>query len=174
MTMMPPRSSATASAARNTFSPRGHLLLKMLSTPSEKAMSVAMGIAMPRCMSGLGGHTRMNTMTGMSMPPQAPITGASAFLTEESSPHRTSRLISSPTLRKNIAIRKSLMNVPKDIGTPPWLKMLKPPILTLTGSSHKRRYISPQGLFATMRAATVAMINKTLLLMYFRSMLMNA
>ena len=105
MTMMPPKSSATASVARKTFSPMGQRLLKMLKQPSEKAMSVAIGMAMPRSMTGSPQQTRKKTMTGTSMPPQAPMTGARAFLTFDSSPHSTSRFISRPTLRKNMAIR---------------------------------------------------------------------
>ena len=47
ITSMPPMSSTTASVVRNTFSPIGTLLPSMASTPSEKAMSVAIGIAHP-------------------------------------------------------------------------------------------------------------------------------
>ena len=83
----------------------GTRLEKTESTPSEKAMSVAMGMAIPRCMAGSAGQIRWKTMTGTSIPPQAPMTGASAFFTLESSPQSISRLISSPTLRKKMAIR---------------------------------------------------------------------
>ena len=139
MTMMPPKSSATARAARNIFKPIGQRLLKILRQPSENAISVAMGIAIPRSMTGSFRQTRKNTITGTIMPPQAPMTGARAFFMLDNSPQSTSRLISKPTLRKKMAIRKSLMKAPKCRACPPWLNRLKPPILRLTGNSQNFR-----------------------------------
>ena len=45
---MPPMSSTTANAVRNIFRLNGTRLPSKLSTPNEKAMSVAIGIAIPR------------------------------------------------------------------------------------------------------------------------------
>ena len=47
MTSMPPMSSTTANAVRNIFRLNGTRLPSKLSTPNEKAMSVAIGIAIP-------------------------------------------------------------------------------------------------------------------------------
>ena len=102
---MPPRSSATARAARKTFRLTGHRLLKMLRQPSENAMSVAIGMVMPRSMMGFFGHIRKKSITGTIMPPQAPMMGARAFFMLDSSPHSSSRFISRPTLRKKTAMR---------------------------------------------------------------------
>ena len=107
--MIPPRSSATARAARKTLRPTGTRVLNTERTPNEKAISVAIGMARPLCMSASAGLTSQKTRTGTIIPPQAPMIGRRAFLSEESSPTRISRLISRPTERKNIAIRKSLM-----------------------------------------------------------------
>ena len=109
MTMMPPRSSATANVARNTFSDSGTRLPNTDRTPNEKAMSVAIGTASPRNMVGSSGHTSQNTATGTSIPPQAPIKGNSALRGEASSPTRISRLIYSPTDKKKMAMKKSLI-----------------------------------------------------------------
>ena len=58
----------------------------------------------------------MQTITGKIMPPHAPMTGARAFFTLDNSTTSSSRFISSPTVRKKMAIRKSLMKAPKDIA----------------------------------------------------------
>ena len=110
ITKIPPKSSATASVVRNTFRPMGTLLPNIANTPSEKAMSVAIGMAAPRIMPASEGQTSRKISTGMSIPPHAPMMGRMAFLMEESSPTRISRLISKPTERKKMAIRKSLMS----------------------------------------------------------------
>ena len=47
MTRMPPISSTTAKAVRKTFKLSGTRLPNKLSTPSEKAISVAIGMARP-------------------------------------------------------------------------------------------------------------------------------
>ena len=45
--MIAPKSSIIAKAVKNTFSERGTLLPKRDNTPSEKAISVAEGMAQP-------------------------------------------------------------------------------------------------------------------------------
>ena len=47
MTKMPPMSSTTANAVRKIFRLMGTRLPNRLSTPSEKAISVAIGMANP-------------------------------------------------------------------------------------------------------------------------------
>ena len=79
-------------------------------------MSVAIGMASPRCIAASDGHTRAKRSTGTSIPPHAPIIGRSAFSLVESSPTLISLLISRPTERKNIAMRKSLMTAPRLIA----------------------------------------------------------
>ena len=113
MAMIPPRSSATAKAARNIFNPIGTLLLKTERTPREKAISVAIGMAIPLCIAGSDGHTRLKISTGTIIPPQAPMIGRRALSLVDSSPTLISLLISRPTARKKIAIRKSLINSPR-------------------------------------------------------------
>ena len=173
MTMIPPRSSATASAARNIFRPSGTLLLKIDSTPNENAMSVAIGIATPRSISGSLGHRSQKNSTGMSIPPHAPIIGRRAFCRVESSPTRISRFISNPTERKNIAIRKSLMTCISVIVCPLWLKRLKLPIESVTSCCQNLKYSSFNGEFATMSASMVITISTPLVLTYLLIMLMK-
>jgi hypothetical protein len=57
ITKIPPISSTTAKAVRKIFRLNGTRLPSRLSTPNEKAMSVAIGIAIP-CVSGVPGVTR--------------------------------------------------------------------------------------------------------------------
>ena len=99
-------------AARNIFKPTGTLLLKTERTPKEKAISVAIGMAIPLCINGSDGHIRLKISTGTIIPPHAPIIGRRALSGVDSSPTLISLLISRPTDRKNMAIRKSLMNSP--------------------------------------------------------------
>ena len=171
--MMPPRSSATANAARKTLSPVGTLVLNTDSTPSENAMSVAMGIAIPRCMSASPGHSSQNTITGSNIPPHAPITGSMAFFIEDSSPTKISRLISSPTERKNSAIRKSFITCNSVMLCPWWLNRLKFPTEMLTGCCQKSKYHSFAAVFAHIRARMVQMMSSTLDDAYFLSMLLK-
>ncbi len=82
MTRMPPKSSATANVAKNIFRPMGTRLPNMESTPNENAMSVAMGMAVPRSIRASSGQVRKKKKisTGMAMPPQAPMMGEQGFL----------------------------------------------------------------------------------------------
>jgi hypothetical protein len=56
--------------------------------------------------------------TGIIMPPQAPMMGSSAWRKDRNSPTIISRLISSPTVKKKMAISASLMNASMLIGSP--------------------------------------------------------
>ena len=107
--MIPPRSSATASAAKNTFKPIGTLVLNTANTPNENAISVAIGMAIPLCISASEGHTKAKIRTGTIIPPHAPMIGSMALSLVDNSPTRISRLISRPTERKKMAMRKSLI-----------------------------------------------------------------
>ena len=64
--------------ARNIFRPMGTRLPNMESTPNENAMSVAIGIALPRSISGSSGQVRTKINTGIAIPPQAPMMGSRA------------------------------------------------------------------------------------------------
>ena len=68
---------------------------------------IAIGIAMPRVISGLSGQKSTNSNTGIIIPPHAPMIGSMAFFIVESSPTRISLLISSPTERKKIETNMS-------------------------------------------------------------------
>ena len=171
--MIPPRSSATASAARKILSPIGTLLSNIDSTPSENAMSVAIGMATPRIISGSLGQVTQKKSTGMSMPPQAPMIGSIAFLRDDSSPTRISLFISRPTDRKNIAMRKSLITSTSAIGWPLWLNRLKSPIERLTSLFQKLKNSPFSDEFARIRASTVLMMRTALLFTYFFTMLLK-
>ena len=107
--MMPPISSTTARVVRNILSDMGTRLPSIASTPSEKAISVAMGMAAPLLKSVPALNIRY-IPTGTTMPPIAAMIGRSACLNELNSPTSTSRFISSPIVKKNIAMRASFMN----------------------------------------------------------------
>jgi hypothetical protein len=93
---------------RNTTSPAGIRFFNKVSTPIEKAMSVAIGIAQPVASTPERLNARY-TPAGTTIPPTAATSGSMAREKELSSPSTSSRLISSPTTRKKIAIRPSLI-----------------------------------------------------------------
>jgi hypothetical protein len=98
--------------------------------------------------------------------------GSMALSLVESSPTLISRLISRPTERKKIAIRKSFIICPKDRECPPWLKKLNSPIDRDTGICHKEKYqFLMQGILAQKRASTVKIINTMLELTYLLNLL---
>ena len=103
------RSSAIASAVRKTFSEIGTLSPSIESMHTAKAMSVAVGIPHPLAAT-VPWLTTVYMRAGKITPPKAAMMGSRAFFMEESSPWATSRLISSPTVKKNITIRMSLIN----------------------------------------------------------------
>ena len=75
-----------------------------------KAMSVAAGIAQPRHKPGSLCVTARNTSAGTTMPAKAAMTGMALAARSASAPTSASRLISSPTSRKNTAINPSLIH----------------------------------------------------------------
>ena len=172
--MMPPRSSATASAARKTFSPTGTLVLKIASTPRENAISVAIGMARPLCICGLPPLRIAYISTGTIIPPHAPMIGRSAFFNDDNSPTRISRLISRPTERKKMAMRKSLITCMIVIGCPPWLKKLKLPIdKDISFCQNSLYHCAVAGQFAQISARTVHNMSMTLELTWLLILLMK-
>ena len=106
-------------------------------------------------------------ITGIIIPPQAPIIGNRAFSFDDNSPTLISLLISKPTDKKKIAIRKSLIIWPKEMGCPLWLKKLKWPIDRLTGCCQNEKYHSLiPGRLAMTSADMVKNINITLEFVY--------
>ena len=134
--MIPPMSSTTAKAVRNIFKLNGTFFPNKERTPRENAMSVAIGIAAPLAAAPAGLNSK-NRSTGIIIPPQAATTGSMAFRGEESSPTRTSRLISKPTEKKKTAIKASLIKARK-LMLLPWLwKRLKLPNWSTTSWANK-------------------------------------
>ena len=138
MTKMPPISSATAKVAKNIFSPMGTRFPNILNMPNEKAMSVAMGMALP-CKRASSADKRRYIVIGNTIPPTAAITGKRAFFIDDNSPTRTSRFISKPTEKKNMAIKASLMTCIRVMGCPWCSKRLKFPICNKTGCCHHEK-----------------------------------
>ena len=97
----------------------GTRLPSIASTPSEKAISVAIGMALPP--QKIASHSRAlrKSNTGTTMPPIAATMGSRACFREVNSPTSTSRLISRPIEKKKMAMSASLMNVMTAIGSPP-------------------------------------------------------
>ena len=93
---------------------------------------------------------------GTSMPPTAAMTGSATARGSRSSPWTSSRLISTPTSRKNTVIRASLTQACSDR----WSRCSSPPSSTRRGVCHISVYESLHGEFAhTM--ATAAAISMT-------------
>ena len=109
MTRMAPRSSAIASAVRNILSDTGTRSPSIERMPMAKAMSVAVGIPQPLA-AIVPWLKAVKMIAGKSMPPAAASTGRRAFLADESCPQTISRFISSPTAKKKITIRPSLIS----------------------------------------------------------------
>jgi hypothetical protein len=75
-----------ASEVRKTLSELGTREPTRASTPSAKAMSVAVGTAQPRQFSGWGKLTAMKITAGTNMPPKAAINGSARRGQVSSSP----------------------------------------------------------------------------------------
>ena len=121
-------------------------------TPREKAISVAMGMAAP-FVPGPSGHIILNMMIGMIIPPNAAMTGRRAFRRLESSPTNSSRLISSPTEKKKMAINASFINDMMVMLEPSiWNRFISPKRST-TSFAKKALYISRRGELAIIMAA---------------------
>ena len=103
---MAPMSSTTARATSSTLSPMGQRFPKRERTPIAKAMSVAIGIPHPLA-EGVPLLNSIYITAGKIIPPSAANIGSIAFFMVDSSPTRSSLLISSPTEKKNTAIRTS-------------------------------------------------------------------
>ena len=97
-----------ATAVRKTFSDAGTRGPGKTTMPMAKAMSVAAGMAQPRRAVASPRLHSAYTSAGIAMPPSAATTGSMAWRRSASSPSMVSRLISSPTNRKNTAIHRSL------------------------------------------------------------------
>src|SRR5215475_6686005 len=84
------------------------------------------------------------------MPPSAPAIGSATWEGCESSPSTTSRLISSPTSRKKIAIRPSLIHSTSGLLRP------NAPNATVSLVPSKRSATQANGELASSRASTAA------------------
>ena len=88
-------------------------------TPTAKAMSVAIGIPQPV----EAAPDRLNARkmrAGTTMPPRAAATGSMAARGRRSSPVTISLLISRPTTKKKTAIRTSFTNPTRVSECPSW------------------------------------------------------
>ena len=143
-------SSAMVSVERNERSPGGTRLPRSARMPRQNAMSFAMGTPHP-CSKPPPAFTAKYTSAGSTAPPAAPKMGRSALRGFTSSPAVISNLISSPTIRKKMAMRKSLMRCSSErCGE-------KPPIVKPTSNvcQNSAKYVST-GVFSITNAATAA------------------
>ena len=99
-------SSMIASVSSSMRSDAGMPLPTSASTPTAKAMSVAVGMAQPWRVTG-SVLTAMYSRAGTMTPPAAAMIGSSATFGSASAPLCISRRISSPTTRKNTVISPS-------------------------------------------------------------------
>ena len=116
------RSSAMARAVRNTLMDTGTLSPSIVSMHTTNAMSVAVGIPQPLA-AAVPLLMRAYMHAGAMTPPNAAITGSIAFLGEDSSPWAISRLISSPTVKKNTTIRMSLISFSTVMSFGKWMSV---------------------------------------------------
>ena len=100
-------SSTIAMLRRRSLTPGGIRLPRSASTPTAKAISVAIGIAQPRAVSAPA-FNRRKMAAGRMTPPKAAMSGSRAFRPSPSSPTASSRLISRPTTKKKKTINRSL------------------------------------------------------------------
>ena len=108
--MIAPRSSKIARVNKKTFSELGARDPTKANTPKAKAMSVAAGIAQPLIVSGVFQLNIRYSAAGIAMPPTAAKPGKTTSAGFFSFPSNTSRFNSSPTRKKKIAIRPSLIH----------------------------------------------------------------
>ena len=87
------------------------------------------------------------------MPPSAAMHGSNSVCRVDKLPSSTSRLISSPTRKKKIAIQKSL------IQSSSGLAMLRGPRRTCPGISSSRAYQCSSGELLTMKASAAAVMS---------------
>ena len=101
-------SSATANDAKKALREEGTRFPNRERTARAKAISVAIGMAIP-LLAGASWHTSRKNRTGIIIPPMAPTTGKTARRSVESSPTKPSCFISNPTWRKKSTISTSLV-----------------------------------------------------------------
>ena len=99
-------SSMIASVSSSMRSAAGTPRPMSESTPTAKAMSVAVGMAQPWRVAGSVLRTKYSS-AGTSKPPMAAMTGSVATRGSDSEPSCNSRRTSSPTTRKNTVISPS-------------------------------------------------------------------
>ncbi len=97
------KSSTTAKVSKKVRSALGRFLPTTANTASEKAMSVAAGLAHPRIATGSGHVAQTKTAAGTITPPIAATTGKTAVRGSRRSPATNSRLSSRPTMKKKMA-----------------------------------------------------------------------
>ena len=111
---MASRSSTTARVSRKMRRALGSLEPITASTATAKAMSVAVGMAQPRSISGPELNAIAVKITAGTMtPPTAAATGTTARLKVRRSPATNSRLSSSPAMKKKIARSPSAAHAPR-------------------------------------------------------------
>ncbi len=118
-------SSMIARPTRNAARLAGTRVLSNARTPIANAVSVAIGTPHPP--EACGGHSAAKTAAGTSIPPNAVTASKRARRGSCRSPARNSRLISSPSKKKNSAIRPSLIQCRSDIDSsklPAWMPTL--------------------------------------------------
>ena len=103
-----PMSSMIATVVRNNLSEVGARLPRSARTPIAKAISVAAGIAQPFTSPGSPATMNKYTPAGTIIPAAAAKNGRRRSAQVVRCPSTNSRLISSPTSRKNTAMRPSL------------------------------------------------------------------
>ena len=148
-------SSTIASVRRNTFSGLGTRDPSSAMTPTANAMSVAIGIPQPSTPS----PPRLNTTyrpAGTIIPPRAAIAGIAARLGSASSPSTNSRLISSPTTKKKIAIRPSFTQCSNDSS-----RWKSPNSISSRSRCQKSAMSFPQPVLASTSALIVAISSTT-------------
>ena len=108
MTSTAPKSSTMASATKKVTNAGGTRLPNNTKAEMAKAMSVAIGIPQPAAPSSPEFMPKYIS-AGNAIPPTAASMGKIATLMLESSPTSTSRFISSPMMKKKIAIKPSFI-----------------------------------------------------------------
>ena len=125
-------SSKMARAVTKTTSARGTRPRSSVSTPTQKAMSVAMGMPHPGA-PGPPALKARNRAAGTTIPPTAATAGSAACGKVRSSPWTSSPLISIPTTKKNSVIRPSITSWSSE------KRATTPPIPTVTGVANTAR-----------------------------------
>ena len=123
------RSSITAIVDNSSVIATGTREPSNASTPSANAISVAVGTAQPRIAAASPWFNAMNSNAGTATPATAQPSGNTSWSRPASWPVNASRLISSATSRKKIAIRPSLIHSSNGLA------ISSSPMRTCTGRS---------------------------------------